>query len=92
MGELIRVADLWERQTRNREPYIVGAMGGIKVLLFRRHDAPPEGPHWTLFFAPRPERRDQSPALREGRGSRMMTIETVGTPRTPKRPVAAQTT
>ena len=52
-GDLIRVCDLWERQTRKRDPYLVGAMAGVKVLLFKRHNADPDGPAWTLFFGER---------------------------------------
>jgi hypothetical protein len=34
-------------------------MAGVRVLLFERHD-PKEGePAWTMFFAQRPDKRDQ---------------------------------
>jgi hypothetical protein len=34
-NQLLKVADLWERQTRKRDPYLTGAMGGLKILIFQ---------------------------------------------------------
>ncbi len=63
-GELLKLCDLWERQRRgnNAGVYLVGALGGAKVLLFRRHNPDPDGPHWSLFLAERKPREQQQPS------------------------------
>jgi hypothetical protein len=56
--QLLRVCDLWRKERRGasgrpKPAYFVGAAGGLKVLLFERHDATEEGPHATLFVTSR---------------------------------------
>jgi hypothetical protein len=53
-----------ERESRanNAGVYLVGALGGAKMLLFRRHDPDPDGPHWSLFLAKRKPRERQPAA------------------------------
>ena len=59
MGDMIKVCDLWRRERRGasgeaKPSYLVGAAGGLRLLIFDRHDAPADGPHATLFVAERP--------------------------------------
>ncbi len=56
---LIKWCDLWENQTRNRQPYLAGAIGGLKILIFKRHDAKEGEPAWTLFVTERKPRTEQ---------------------------------
>jgi hypothetical protein len=32
---------------------ITGSFAGVKLMLFQIVDAPEDGPHWRLYFAPR---------------------------------------
>jgi hypothetical protein len=59
---LIKLCDLWERRRRGNtegQPYLAGAIGGLKLLIFKRHDPGEDGPHWSVFVTARSERRDQ---------------------------------
>jgi hypothetical protein len=52
-----------ERERRGHNPgvYLVGALGVAKVLLFRRHNPDPDGPHWSLFVTERsPQRQERA--------------------------------
>ena len=67
MSDLIKVCDLWERHRRGNtegQPYLVGALAGVKVILFRRHNADVDGPHWSMFFGERKARQQQPPPAR----------------------------
>jgi hypothetical protein len=59
---LIKLCELWERRRRGNtegQPYLAGAIGGLKLLIFKRHDPGDDGPHWSVFVTARSERRDQ---------------------------------
>jgi hypothetical protein len=45
-----------------------GALGGAKVLLFRRHNPDPDGPHWSLFVTERTHPQERLPAHDAQRG------------------------
>ena len=65
--QLLKLCDLWERERRaaSGQPpasYLVGVMGGLKVLVFDRHDPAPGEPVATLFVAeptPRQSQQDE---------------------------------
>jgi hypothetical protein len=62
MSDLIKWFDLWERQRRGNtegQVYLAGAVAGLKVVAFKRHNPSVEGPHWTVFVAER-QPRDQA--------------------------------
>ena len=51
-----------ERRGASGEPkpsYMVGRAGGLRVLIFDRHDPEPDGPAATLFVAARTPRQSQ---------------------------------
>jgi hypothetical protein len=56
---LLKLCDLWKRRTRKRQPYLAGAIGGLKLLIFKCHDPGEDGPHWSVFLTARSERREQ---------------------------------
>jgi hypothetical protein len=60
--QLLKVCDLWQRRRRGNvkedDFYLAGALGGLKVVLFRRNNPDPDGPHWTLFVTERTQRQD----------------------------------
>ena len=59
---LMKAADLYSKTSRgtgNRE-YLVGYLGGLKVLIFRVNNPEPDGPTHTLFVTARPERKPRS--------------------------------
>ena len=67
MSDLIKWFDLWERRRRGNtegQPYLAGAVAGLKVVAFRRHNPDPDGPHWTVFVAERQPRQQPQPAGR----------------------------
>jgi len=71
--QLLKVCDLWQRRRRGNVNedgfYLAGALGGLKVLLFRRNNPDPDGPHWTLLVTERPQRQDL-PVRGPGQGER----------------------
>jgi hypothetical protein len=61
---LIKWFDLWERHRRDNtegQVYLAGAVAGLKVVMFRRHNPSVEGPHWTVFVAERQPRDQAAP-------------------------------
>jgi hypothetical protein len=50
--DLLPVIDLWQRRTANRV-VITGSFASVKLILYQIVDAPEDGPHWRLYFAPR---------------------------------------
>jgi hypothetical protein len=68
--QLLKAADLYTKASRgtgNRE-YLVGYLGGLKVLIFRVHDPQADGPTHTMFFTARPPRQEWPPAAEAARG------------------------
>jgi hypothetical protein len=67
--QLLKACDLYAKTSRgpgNRE-YMVGYLGGVRVVIFRVHAPQPDGPTHTMFFAerkPRPERPQAADAHR----------------------------
>jgi hypothetical protein len=58
---LLKACDLYARTSRGtgQREYLVGYLGGVKVLIFKVHDPQADGPSHTMFYAerkPRPER------------------------------------
>jgi hypothetical protein len=65
--QLLKACDLYAKTGRgpgNRE-YLVGYLGGVKVLIFRVNDPQPDGPTHTMFYA---ERKPRPPAHQAERG------------------------
>jgi hypothetical protein len=59
--QLLKACDLYTRTSRgpgNRE-YLVGYLGGVRVVILRIHDPQPDGPTHTLFFTARKARQDR---------------------------------
>jgi hypothetical protein len=56
------VIDLWQRRTANGV-VITGSFAGVKLMLYRIVDAPEDGPHWHLYFAPRQQAIERDRAL-----------------------------
>ena len=49
---MLRAAKLWEKTARGGNTYLIGRLGGVRVLVMRNRDAGGEGePDWHLFFA-----------------------------------------
>jgi hypothetical protein len=60
--QLLKACDLYARTSRgpgNRE-YLVGYLGGVRVVIFRVNNPQPDGPSHTLFFAERKPRQDNN--------------------------------
>ena len=58
--QLLKACDLYAKTSRgpgNRE-YWVGYLGSLKILIFRNHNAEPDGPSHALFLTPRPPRQE----------------------------------
>jgi hypothetical protein len=62
-GPLVKLAGLYEnRSQKTGDPYFVGYMGGVKVLLLRDKKAAEGQPGWALFVSQRPERTEKRDA------------------------------
>jgi hypothetical protein len=51
--QLLKACDLHAKTScgpGNRE-YLVGYLGGVKILTFKVHDPQPDGPTHTMFYA-----------------------------------------
>jgi hypothetical protein len=68
--QLLKLCDLWERQRRGNNAgfYLVGAIGGLKLLALGRNNPDPDGPHWTRVRAERTQRQERPPAHDAERG------------------------
>lgn len=52
MNPMLLAAKLWERTSAAGNSYLVGRLGGVRVLVMRNRGAGTEGePDWHLFFA-----------------------------------------
>lgn len=58
-GRLLRAARLWAKVSGKGRPYMVGRMGGLRVLVMENAERTSEKDptHW-LLFGPAPERSD----------------------------------
>ncbi len=58
-GSLIRAARLWAKTSAKGQPYMVGRMGGLRVLVMPNRDkqTDKDPTHW-LLVGPTPERQD----------------------------------
>ena len=85
---MLQAAKLWEKTSAAGNSYLVGRLGGVRVLVMRNRDAGTEGePDWHLFFA------DGSDNLRQPSTERAQpasSTRTYGARRAYRRP-AAQT-
>jgi hypothetical protein len=49
---MLQAAKLWEKTSAKGNTYLIGRLGGVRVLILRNRDAGAEGePDWHLFFA-----------------------------------------
>jgi hypothetical protein len=68
---ILQAAKLWQKTSAKGSVYLVGRMGGVRVLVLRNRDAGAEGePDWHLFFAdgaPRTSEASPQPATTEPR-------------------------
>ncbi len=53
---ILKVCDLYAKTSRGpgERQYLVGYLGGVKVLIFRVNNTTEHGPTHTLHFVPRP--------------------------------------
>jgi hypothetical protein len=60
---MFQAARLWEKTSAAGNSYLIGRLGGVRVLILRNRDAGTEGePDWHLFFADRvPRATEASP-------------------------------
>ena len=55
---LLKAGALWAKTSAQGKRYLVGRLGGVKVLILENRDRQDENdPTHTLFFAPGPDRR-----------------------------------
>jgi hypothetical protein len=69
--QLLKACGLYSKTSRgagNRE-YLVGYLGGMKILIFKVHDPQAAGPTHSLFFTARPPRQERPPAHDAQRGA-----------------------
>ena len=74
---LLKAGPLWAKTSARGNRYLVGRLGGVKVVILENRDRQDENdPTHTLFFAPAPERPRQtgphtpgSPGAAPGRSS-----------------------
>ena len=65
MTHSLKGCDLYPGTSRgpgDRE-YMAGYLGGLKVLIFKNHNPPPDGPSHALFITGRPPRQEKPPPL-----------------------------
>jgi hypothetical protein len=60
---LLKAGPLWAKTSARGNRYLVGRLGGVKVMILENRDRQDENdPTHTLFFAPAPERPRQTGA------------------------------
>jgi hypothetical protein len=66
---MLQAAKLWEKTSAAGNVYLVGRLGGVRILILRNRAAGTENePDWHLFFAePTPPATSTSPASRPKR-------------------------
>ena len=59
---MLQAAKLWEKTSAKGNTYLIGRLGGVRVLILRNRDAGTDGePDWHLFFADGSQRAEASP-------------------------------
>ena len=58
---LIKLVDLYRRQQRDRQPYLVGRVAEFWLLATKRHDPQPGQPTHTLFISGFPQLASAKP-------------------------------
>lgn len=53
---LLDACSLWERTSAKGHPYLVGRLGGLRVLVMPSRDDTPGGPSHTLLIGQAPPR------------------------------------
>ena len=62
-NSMLQAAKLWEKTSAAGNLYLVGRLGGVRVLVMRNRDAGAEGePDWHLFFADSSDKARQTSA------------------------------
>ena len=89
---LLKAAKLWRKTSKNGGDYLVGRMGGLKVLVMKNRDLQDENdPSHFLFFAEAPDRA--APAGQTGQrtpGNGPGATARVSVPVTPDAPLPLQ--
>lgn len=57
---MLQAAKLWEKTSAAGNTYLIGRLGGVRVLILRNRDAGTDGePDWNLFFADGAPRQEE---------------------------------
>lgn len=68
---MLQAAKLWEKTSAKGNTYLIGRLGGVRILILRNRDAGTEGePDWHLFFADGQRAAEASPQPAQPRRQR----------------------
>ncbi len=67
---MLRACRLWEKTSAKGETYLVGRLGGVRVLVFRSREEGPDASTHTLMFSEAPPKKDEPREKPQGEGEK----------------------